>query len=149
MSRPVSAMMARARSGLRPGISGQPGHRGEHRSVRAGAGVRAGSPVGIDAPGGGHGRSQLSGPGRELGDPRVKEGDLVQQQLGELAVVVIEQAGQGLDQVVVLGLHPAAGQAGQHLRVTWPAIMALIMSWAETVVSVLATAETLISASLN
>ena len=77
-------------------------------------------PSGVDAPGFGHRRGQLGGPGAQLGDPVVQEGDLVQQQPGELAVVVIEHAVQGLDQVVVLGLHPGAGQAGQHLRVPFP-----------------------------
>ena len=124
----------------------QPGRGVQHRGVRAGPGVRAGGPVGVDAPGGGHRRGQLGGPGGELGDPLVEEGDLVQQQPGELAVVVIEHAVQGLDQVVVLGLHPAAGQGGQRLRVAFPAIIALIMSCAESVVSLLATADTLTSA---
>jgi hypothetical protein len=32
-------------------------------------------------------------------------------------VVIVEHAVQGLDQVVVLGLHPAAGQGGQLVRV--------------------------------
>jgi len=41
-------------------------------------------------------------------DLAVQDGDLVQQQSGELAVVVIEHAVQGLDQLVVLGLHPVA-----------------------------------------
>ena len=99
------------------GDLGQPRHGVQYRGVRGGAGVRAGGPVGVDPPGGGHRRGQLGGPGGELGDPPVEEGDLVQQQLGELAVVVIEHAVQRLDQVVVLGLHPAAGQGGQHLRV--------------------------------
>ena len=49
---------------------------------------------------------------------RVAEGGLVQQQLGELAVVVIEHAGQGLNEVVVLSLHPGAGQVGQRLLAT-------------------------------
>jgi hypothetical protein len=40
--------------------------------------------------------------------------------LGELAVVVAEHAIQRLDEVVVLGLHLAAGQGGQHLRVAFP-----------------------------
>jgi hypothetical protein len=79
--------------------------------------VRAGRPVRLDAPGGGHRGGQLSGPGAQHLDPVIEEGDLVQQQPGQLAVVVIEHAVQGLDQVVVLGLHPAAGQGGQHLRV--------------------------------
>ena len=55
----------------------------------------------------------LLDPGGQGGDTGVAEGDLVQQHLRQLPVVVIEPARQGLDQGVVLGLHPAAGQAGQ------------------------------------
>ena len=114
MSRPVSAMMERARSSLTPGISAS---RATAFSTGASGPVPAPGPVvpsGVDAPGGGHRRGQLGGPGGQLGDLVVEEGDLVQQQPGELAVVVIEHAVQGLDQVVVLGLHPGAGQGGQH-----------------------------------
>ena len=114
MSRPVSAMIGAGQVRADAGDLGQPGHRGQHGGVRAGAGVRAGGPVGVDAPGGGHRRGQLGDPGGQLGDPVVQEGDLVQQHLGELAVVVIEHAVQGLDQLLVLGSHPGAGQGGQH-----------------------------------
>jgi hypothetical protein len=65
----------------------------------------------------GRGRGQLGGPGTQLGDLGVQGGDLVQQQGGELTVVVIEHAVQGLDQGIVLGLHGAAGQGGQDLGV--------------------------------
>ncbi len=51
---------------------------------------------------------------------RYPERGLVQQDLGEFAVVVIEHAGQGLDEVVVLGFHPGAGQGGQFVRVAFP-----------------------------
>ena len=62
-------------------------------------------------------------------------------------MVVIEHAVQGLHQLVVLGLHPGAGQGGQRLRGSrCPAIIALIMSCADTVVSLLTTDETLTSA---
>ncbi len=67
ISRPVSAMMARARSALMPGISASRAPRAA-RGVRAGAGVRAGGPVAVDAPGGGHRRGQPGDPGGELGD---------------------------------------------------------------------------------
>ena len=46
--------------------------------------------------------------------------DLVQQHPGQLAVMLVEPAGQRLDQVGVPGLHPAAGQVRQHPRVTLP-----------------------------
>ena len=110
-------MTARARPGLRPGISRQPGHRVQHRGAGAGPGIWAGGPVRVPAPAGGQRRGQLRGAGGQLGDLAVQDGDLVQQQPGELAVVVIEHAVQGLDQVVVPGLHPGAGQPGQRARV--------------------------------
>jgi hypothetical protein len=80
-------------------------------------GVRAGAAVGIDALGGGDCGDQLLGLGGELADLGGQGVDLVQQYPGQLAVVVIELPGQRLDQAVVLGPHPAAGQAGQCLRV--------------------------------
>jgi len=65
-------------------------------------------------------RGGLLDPGVQLDDLAAQRGDLVQQQLGELAVVVIEHAVQGLHQLVVLGLHPGAGQGGQRARVALP-----------------------------
>ena len=130
ISRPVSAMMARARSGLMPGISAS---RATAGSTAASGPAPASGPV-VPSPS----TPQAAGiaatapvdPGGELGDPGVEEGDLVQQHLGQLAVVVIEHAVQGLDQVVVLGLHPAAGQGGQRVAGrARPAIIALIMPW--------------------
>jgi hypothetical protein len=59
-------------------------------------------------------------PGAQLGDLAVQGGDLVQQQLGEFAVVVVEHAVQGLDEIVVLGFHAAAGQGSQRARVAFP-----------------------------
>jgi hypothetical protein len=82
--------------------------------------VWAGGAVGADAPGSGHRGGLLLDPGGEFGDLAVQEGDLVQQQLGELAVVVAEHAIQRLDEVVVLGLHLPAGQGGQLARVAFP-----------------------------
>jgi hypothetical protein len=105
MSRPVSAMMVRARSSVMPGTS----------ASRAGAG----GAVGGDAPGGGHRRGQLRGPGGQGGDLGAGEGDVVQQQLGEFAGAGVEHAVQGLDEIVVPGLHPGAGQAGQPLGVAF------------------------------
>ena len=92
----------------------QPRRRGQHHGVRAGAGVRAGGPVAVHAPRGGHRRGRRGDPDGELGYPAVEEGDLVQQHPGQLAVVVIKHAVQRLGQLVVPGLHPAAGQACQH-----------------------------------
>jgi hypothetical protein len=104
-------------AGADAGDLGQPRHRGQHRGVRAGAGIRAGGPVAVDAPRPGHRRDRSGDPDGELADPLVAERDLVQEHLGQLAVVVIEHAVQGLDQVIMLGLHPAAGQGGQRARV--------------------------------
>ena len=77
--------------------------------VRPGSRVRKrhrhrASPVGVDAPGGGHRRGQPGGPGGQRLDPLVQEADLVQQQAGELAVVVIEHAIQRLGQLQVLAV---------------------------------------------
>ena len=99
------------------GDLGQPGPRVQHGGVRAGPGIGAGGPVRVDAPGGGHRRGQPGDAGAQLGDLAVEGGDLVQEQLGELAVVVIEHAVQRFDQAGMLGLHPAAGQGGQLMRV--------------------------------
>ncbi len=98
----------------------QPGHGGQHRGVRPGAGVRAGGPVAVHAPGGGHRRGQPGGPGGQRLDPLVQEADLVQQQAGEPAVVVIEHAVQRPGQLLALGSHAGAGQAGQHPRGALP-----------------------------
>jgi hypothetical protein len=92
----------------------QPGHGVQHRGAGSGSGVRAGGPVGVHAPGFGHRRGQLRGPGAQRRDPLVEEGDLVQQHPGQLTVVLVEHAVQGRHQVVVLGFHPGPGQAGQH-----------------------------------
>lgn len=102
------------------GDLGQPHYRVQHRGARAGSGAGPCGAVGVDAPGAGHGCGQLGGPGAQLGDLGVQGGDLVQQQGGELTVVVIEHAVQGPDEGIMLGLHGAAGQglgialAGDH-----------------------------------
>src|SRR6266496_1293660 len=79
---------------------------GRHGGVRPGAGAGAGAAVGVHAPGGPDLCQVLLDPGGQGRDAGVAEGDLVQQHLGQLPVVVIEHAGQGLDQGVVLGFHP-------------------------------------------
>jgi len=77
----------------------------------------AGAAVGVHAPGVPDLCQVLLDPGGQGGDAGVAEGDLVQQHLRQLPMVVIEHAGQRLDQGVVLGFHPAAGQAGQDVGV--------------------------------
>jgi len=85
--------------------------------IRAGASARAGGAVGVDALRGGNRCDQLPDPGGELGDLPVERVDLVQQHPGQLAVMIVEPPRERLDQRAMLGLHPAAGQAGQHFRV--------------------------------
>jgi hypothetical protein len=113
-------MIEQARAGLTPGISASRATAGRAAASGPVPGVRAGGPVRVHAPGGGHRGGRCGDPGGQLADPGVAEGGLVQQELGELAVVVIEHAGQGLDEVVVLSLHPGAGQGGQRVRVAFP-----------------------------
>jgi hypothetical protein len=108
-------MMVRASSGLMPGISASRATAFSTGGAWAGSGAGPGAAVRVDAQGSGHGRGQPGGPGAQLGDLGVQGGDLVQQQPGELTVVVIEDAVQGLDEGIVLGLHGAAGQGGQDL----------------------------------
>ena len=96
----------------------QPGHRAEYRRVVAGAGDRPGGAVSVDAPAIADHRELLADQHGEPGDPGVAERDLVQQQPGDLAVVVVEHPIQRGHQGVVPGLHPAPGQGGQRLRVT-------------------------------
>ena len=98
----------------------EPGGRGQHHCVRAGAGVRAGGAASVDTPGVPDGGEALADAGGEPGDPGIEEGDLVRQYLGQLTVMVFEHAGQRLSQGAALGTHRTAGQPGQHLRVTFP-----------------------------
>ena len=46
--------------------------------------------------------------------------DLVQQHPGEFGVMVVEPAVERGDQGRVFGLHPAAGQPGEHPRIALP-----------------------------
>jgi hypothetical protein len=88
--------------------------------VRAGAGAGAGGAVGVDSLSGGDRRDQFPDPGGELGDPGAGEIDLVQEDPGQLGVVVLEPAGERLGQRGALGFHLAAGQPGEHLGVALP-----------------------------
>ena len=54
--------------------------------------------------------------GADLGAERI---DLTQQHPRQLGVVVIEAAVEGGDQLRALGFHPAAGQLGQSVRVSF------------------------------
>jgi hypothetical protein len=69
--------------------------------------------------------------------------DLVEQHAGQLSVMVVELAGQRLDEPVVLGPHPPACQPGEHPRVALSAMSASSMSRTEIVSILLAIAETL------
>ena len=90
MSRPVSAIMDRATSGLMPGDLGEPGDRVQHRGIRAGPGTGPVVP-------------SVSTP-----------------QAAGIAAVVVEHAVQGLDEIIVRGLHAAPGQGSQRARVAFP-----------------------------
>ena len=63
MSRPTSAMMARARFWLTPGISASRATAGSAASVALA--LPLGGPVGVHAPGGGDRRGQVSRPAGE------------------------------------------------------------------------------------
>src|SRR5262249_39150174 len=80
------------------GDLGEPVDGGQGRGVRAAAGLRAGGAVGVDALSGGDRADQLIEAGGELVDLAAEAVDLGEQDRGELAVVVIEPAGQSLDQ---------------------------------------------------
>ncbi len=95
----------------------QPRDGGQDGRVWAGAGVGAGGAVGVHALRGGDGGQQLLDTGGETVDLGGQGVVLVQQQAGQLGVVVVEPAGEGLHQCGVLGLHPPTGQAGQHFGV--------------------------------
>ena len=90
--------------------------RGQHGGALAVPGGRAGGAVGIHALGGGDHGDQFLDPGGEPADLAGQGIDLVQQDPGQFGVVIIEPAGERLDQAIVLGSHPAAGHAGQHAR---------------------------------
>ena len=68
----------------------------------------------------GDGGQQVADAGGEPVDLRGEPVDLVEQHPGELAVVVVEPAGQRLHQGRVLDPQPAFGQPGQPARVTLP-----------------------------
>jgi hypothetical protein len=90
---------------------------GQHRCVLAPPGGGAGGTAGVDALGGGDRGDQLLDPGGERADLGGQGVDLVQQHPGQLGVMIVKLPGQRLDQAVVLGPHPAPGQASQYLRV--------------------------------
>jgi hypothetical protein len=97
----------------------QPGYRRCDRVGGVVARVRAGGAIGTDALGRHRGDQLLDPPGErvDLGGQGV---DLAEQDPGEFAVVVIEPAGQRLDQRGMLGSHLAAGQVRQDVRVALP-----------------------------
>ena len=66
--------------------------------------------------GAGHGGTFRVDTCGESVDPRGQRVDLIEDHPGQFGVVVVELAGQCLDQVGVLEFEPAAGQAGQDPR---------------------------------
>jgi hypothetical protein len=117
MSRPVSAMMARARPGLMPGISAS---RATAFSAGSSGPVPAPGPVVPSAS-----MPQAAGIAAASSAARAPSWAILpsreeiwsSSRWGELAVVVVGHAVQGLDEVIALGLHAAAGQGGQLPRV--------------------------------
>ena len=152
MSSPISARMICASPGLMPGISSSrsivvdsraPCRRDRARRRRARWGPRGDRRRGL----GFHRGEQLvdaGGEGADLGGQRV---DLVEQHPGQFGVMIVESAGQRLDQGGLFGFHPAARQAGERRGSRSPAINASIMSRTDSVSRVEATADTLINAS--
>lgn len=65
------------------------------------------------------GDQQVVDAGGEPGDLCVEGVDLVEQHPGQLGVMIVEPAGERLDEGGVLGLHRAAGQTGKPPRVTF------------------------------
>ena len=105
----------------------EPLDRGESRAFGQGVGSHADRvtggwavAAGVDGLGLGHRRQQLFDAGGERVDLGGERVDLVQQHPGEFGVVVVEAAAQRLDEGGALGLHPATGQAGEHLRIPLP-----------------------------
>jgi hypothetical protein len=70
--------------------------------------------------GGGEPGDQFLNPGGELADLAGQPADLIEQDAGELGVMLVELAVQGRDESRALGLEPAAGQASQHPGVAFP-----------------------------
>ena len=103
-----------------PGDLVQPLHHGHPhaRTTRTGG---AGAVDGAVGPVVGQGGQEFVDPGGQGVDLAVQCVDGVQQHPGQFAVVVVEPAGQRLDQFAVPGLQPAPGQPGQPARVTLPA----------------------------
>jgi hypothetical protein len=124
----------------------QPVDGGPHRCPLDQSGSRAGSSVRVNPLRRGDIGDQLLDAGGEPADLAGQGTDLIQQHPGQFGVVVVEPAGERIDQGGLFDLHPASGQAGQGLWVTLPAINASIMSRTDTVSSLLAATETLINA---
>ena len=124
MSRPVSAMIALARSGLTPGISASRSAAGSTAAPGPGLGGR--DAVGADAPGGG---DRVQG-GLDLvldrGDQPVQQGDVVQVDADQPGVVIAERhALQGLLDGGAAALDAAVrpgrpGPSGRARRRRWP-----------------------------
>jgi hypothetical protein len=104
-------------AGADAGDLGQPGHRVQRRVVRAGAGAGPGGPVRINPQAAGIAAASSAARAPSWAILPSREEIWSSSRWGELAVVVVEHAVQGLDEVIALGLHAAAGQGGQLPRV--------------------------------
>jgi hypothetical protein len=112
MSRPISARITCASALRHPGYFHQAFHRRQRELLSFPAASRC---CGGVEPG-----DQFLNPGGELADLARQPVDLIEQDGGELGVMLVELAAQGWDESRVLGLEPAAGQASQHPGVALP-----------------------------
>jgi hypothetical protein len=103
-----------------PGDLVQPRDGRPHGRFWVVAGVRAGGAIGVHAQGGGDRCDQLFDPDGERIDLGSQAVDLAEQDVRDLAVVVIEPAGQRLHQRGAFGLHLSPRQIRQLVRVTLP-----------------------------
>ena len=124
----------------------QPGHRGQHRGVRAGAGVRAGGPVAVDAPCVGHRRDRAVIRAVSWVMRCVEEGDLVQQQPASSPWWSSNMPSRASTRSSCLAFIRVRARPASARGSRSPAIIALIMSLADSVVSLEATLDSLTSA---
>ena len=97
--------------------------------------------------GGGNVGDDLLGSGVEPLDLGGEAVDLAEQNVGELGVVLIEAAGEGLDQGRILDPQPSFGQLREYARVAFSRDQGGQQARAETPMMLVATEDSLIRAS--
>ena len=97
--------------------------------------------------GGGDVGDNLLGPGVEPFDLGSEAVDLAKQNVGELGVMLVEAAGERLNEGGILDPQPSFGQLGEYVGSRSPAIMAASMARQETPMMLVATDDSLIRAS--